>query len=62
MYVQCKRFAILTFYDGSPQSIIGRSMVICTRADDLGKGGHELSLIDGNAGPAVAVAVVGITD
>ena len=45
-----------------PQSIIGRSMVICMREDDLGKGGHELSLIDGNAGPAVAVAVVGITD
>lgn len=45
-----------------PQSVIGRSLVITQKEDDLGKGGHELSLIDGNSGPAAAVAIIGITD
>ena len=44
-----------------PQSIIGRSIVIASGEDDLGKGGHELSLTTGNSGPAAAWGVVGIT-
>ena len=44
-----------------PQSIIGRSIVIASGADDLGKGGHELSLTNGNCGPSAAYGVVGIT-
>lgn len=45
-----------------PYSIIGRSLVIHTGEDDLGKGGHELSLINGNAGSGVAAGVVGIAN
>jgi Cu-Zn family superoxide dismutase len=44
-----------------PQSVIGRSLIITKREDDLGKGGHESSLRDGNAGEPVAWGVVGIT-
>mmetsp|Transcript_12970 Transcript_12970/g.51925 ORF Transcript_12970/g.51925 Transcript_12970/m.51925 type:complete len:129 (+) Transcript_12970:244-630(+) len=43
-----------------PHSIIGRSLVVFGGADDLGRGGHELSLTTGNAGPRVAGGVVGI--
>mmetsp|Transcript_10565 Transcript_10565/g.20794 ORF Transcript_10565/g.20794 Transcript_10565/m.20794 type:complete len:155 (+) Transcript_10565:82-546(+) len=43
-----------------PQSIIGRSIAIMSQEDDLGLGGQEQSLINGNAGPAIAVGVVGI--
>lgn len=36
------------------QSIIGRAVVVHADADDLGKGGHELSKTTGNAGGRVA--------
>jgi len=35
-------------------SIIGRSVMVHADADDLGKGGHELSLTTGNAGARLA--------
>ena len=44
-----------------PNSIIGRSMVCHADVDDLGKGGHELSLTTGNAGGRVACGVIGIS-
>ena len=44
-----------------PLSIIGRSMVVYSDEDDLGKGGAELSLINGNAGTVQAYGVVGIS-
>ncbi|ETV65219.1 hypothetical protein H257_17994 [Aphanomyces astaci] len=44
-----------------PHSVIGRSLVIHENEDDLGKGGHELSLQNGNAGPIKAFGVVGIS-
>lgn len=44
-----------------PHSIIGRSIVVHENEDDLGKGGHELSLQNGNAGPVKAYGVVGIS-
>ncbi|KAJ1461852.1 disproportionate superoxide radical into hydrogen peroxide [Pelagophyceae sp. CCMP2097] len=43
-----------------PHSIIGRSIIVKSGEDDLGRGGHELSLTTGNPGPRLAGGVVGI--
>ena len=43
-----------------PHSIIGRSILIKSGEDDLGRGGHELSLSTGNSGSRIAGGVVGI--
>lgn len=43
-----------------PHSIIGRSLIITASDDDLGRGGHELSLSTGNSGAKVAGGIVGI--
>ncbi|KAL8153816.1 hypothetical protein V2J09_011576 [Rumex salicifolius] len=37
-----------------PNSVVGRALVVHELEDDLGKGGHELSLTTGNAGGRLA--------
>jgi len=44
-----------------PHSVIGRSVVVKAGEDDLGRGGHELSMTTGNSGPRVASGVIGIS-
>ena len=44
-----------------PHSVIGRSIVLKSGEDDLGKGGHETSLIHGNSGSRVAIGVIGVS-
>lgn len=41
-------------------SVIGRALVVHADRDDLGLGGHPLSLTTGNSGARVACAVIGI--
>ena len=43
-----------------PQSVIGRSIVVYSGEDDMGKGGHENSLTNGNAGDIIGAGVIGL--
>lgn len=45
-----------------PFSIIGRSLVIHERADDLGKGNSEASRTTGDAGARIACGLIGIAN
>lgn len=59
------KVAVVNFEDKcvkliGPYSIIGRSIAIAEKEDDLGKGGSSESLKNGNCGEIIAAGVVGI--
>lgn len=41
-------------------SVVGRSVVVHAKEDDLGEGGHADSLTTGNSGARVACGVIGL--
>ena len=45
-----------------PLSVVGRACVLHKDRDDLGKGGHPLSLTTGNAGARIACGVIGMAN
>lgn len=52
---------LISLYKYSPLFIIGRSVVIHEKPDDLGLGGTQESLITGSAGARIACAVIGLS-
>ncbi|KAF9581470.1 Superoxide dismutase [Cu-Zn], partial [Lunasporangiospora selenospora] len=44
-----------------PMSIFGRAVVVCEREDDLGKGAHPDSMVNGNSGECIAQGVICLT-
>lgn len=50
---------LLSLYDNSIFNIIGRSVVIHEKPDDLGLGGTKESKTTGSAGPRIACGIIG---
>uniref|UniRef100_P36214 Superoxide dismutase [Cu-Zn], chloroplastic n=1 Tax=Populus tremuloides TaxID=3693 RepID=SODCP_POPTM len=58
---ECRQSWQIRYHSLRPNSVVGRALVVHELQDDLGKGGHELSLSTGNAGGRLACGVVGLT-
>jgi hypothetical protein len=41
---------------------LGHAIIVCAGPDDLGKGGHECSLVNGNSGLAIATGDIARTE
>ena len=51
---------IISLDPNSPANIVDLAIVIHSGEDDMGKGGHENSLTNGNAGDIIGAGVVGL--
>ena len=54
-------FHVYVFRTGK-YSVVGRSVMVHAGEDDLGRGGHELSLTTGNAGGRIACGEIVLVD
>jgi len=53
--------SLISLYPPSPTLILGRTLVIHEKPDDLGRGGDQQSRETGNSGSRIACGIIGVT-